>query len=108
MNKSTKVCTSLITLLSAISMPVFAGQEAVQDMSDPLAVYSQFGAGVTNKGLNLKYGQSYDTGNPNTIVEKQLAGSCLNYWRYGLNFYHALMQRIPVISLSLHFSYFLP
>ena len=31
-------------------------------MSDPLAVYTQVGVGATNKGINLKVGQAYDTG----------------------------------------------
>jgi hypothetical protein len=35
-------------------------------MSDPLAVYTQAGAGYTNRGVNLKFGQAYDTGNPET------------------------------------------
>ena len=39
----------------------------VQDMSDPLAVYTQVGAGATNKGINIKIGQSYDTGNDKTM-----------------------------------------
>lgn len=38
----------------------------VQDMSDPLAVFTQAGLGFTNKGVNLKIGQTYDTGNPET------------------------------------------
>jgi hypothetical protein len=41
---------------------VAADEKAVQDMSDPLAVYTQVGIGATNKGLNLKIGQAYDTG----------------------------------------------
>ncbi|WNC74160.1 hypothetical protein RGQ13_09260 [Thalassotalea psychrophila] len=61
-----KLSIGLMAILTAHSTTVLA-EEEVQDMSDPLAVYSQFGAGVTNKGLNLKYGQSYDTGNPNTF-----------------------------------------
>ena len=36
----------------------------VQDMSDPLAVYTQVGAGYTDKGLNIKIGKSYDSGKP--------------------------------------------
>lgn len=36
-------------------------------MSDPLAVYTQFGIGATNKGLNLKIGQTYDTGSETTM-----------------------------------------
>ncbi|CAM3296612.1 hypothetical protein [Shewanella pealeana] len=72
---------SLIAPLSFTSLS-FAQQDEVQDMSDPLAVYTQAGAGVTNKGSNLKLGNSYDTGNPDTmamnIVElKGIAGDSL-------------------------------
>lgn len=45
-----------------------AEEREVQDMSDPLAVYTQVGAGATNYGINLKVGQAYDTGNPKTIA----------------------------------------
>lgn len=37
----------------------------VEDMSDPLAVFTQVGAGITDKGINLKIGQTYDTGKEN-------------------------------------------
>ncbi len=40
----------------------------VQDMSDPLAVYTQAGIGYTDKGLNLKIGKSYDTGEPTVMA----------------------------------------
>ncbi len=40
----------------------------IQDMSDPLAVYTQFGMGATNKGINIKIGQSYDPGVPATMA----------------------------------------
>lgn len=58
--------------------------EQVQDMSDPLAVYTQGGFGVSDKGLNLKVGQTYDTGNPDTmamnIIEvKGIAGEQLGW-----------------------------
>lgn len=43
------------------------GTEAVQDMSDPLAVYTQVGMGYTDKGLNLKLGQTFDTGSDTTM-----------------------------------------
>lgn len=43
------------------------GTEAVQDMSDPLAVYTQVGVGYTDKGINLKLGQTFDTGNDKTM-----------------------------------------
>lgn len=41
--------------------------EELQDMSDPMAIYTQAGIGFSNKGLNIKIGQSYDTGNPETM-----------------------------------------
>jgi len=41
--------------------------DEVQDMSDPLAVFTQAGVGLTNKGLNIKIGQSYDTGSDTTM-----------------------------------------
>ena len=43
-------------------------QKEVQDMSDPLAVYTQLGAGYTDKGLNFKAGKSYDSGKPATMA----------------------------------------
>jgi len=39
-----------------------AEETEVQDMSDPLAVYTQAGMGYTDKGLNVKIGMSYDSG----------------------------------------------
>ncbi|WP_117232918.1 hypothetical protein [Vibrio maerlii] len=52
----------LFWLLPAISVPVALAGDDVQDMSDPLSVYTQVGGGITDKGLNLKVGQTYDTG----------------------------------------------
>ena len=52
---------SLLALMITASSHA-AEQKEVQDMSDPLAVYTQAGVGATNKGLNLKVGQAYDTG----------------------------------------------
>lgn len=76
--------------LSAVALlPLFAGQvmaeEEVQDMSDPLAVFTSVGAGATDKGLNLKVTRSYDTGSDTTmgmnIVEvKGFMGESLG-WR---------------------------
>ena len=40
----------------------------LQDMSDPLAVYTRVGAGVTNLGINLKVGIDYDTGKDSTTA----------------------------------------
>ncbi|GAA4893745.1 hypothetical protein [Ferrimonas pelagia] len=51
--------TAIAALLSA---PAFAEEEQLQDMSDPLAVFTQAGMGYTDKGLNIKIGQTYDTG----------------------------------------------
>ncbi|MBY5945062.1 hypothetical protein [Photobacterium rosenbergii] len=52
-------------LLTAVSFTAHSDDE-IQDMSDPLAVFTQVGAGYTDKGLNIKLGQTYDTGNPTT------------------------------------------
>jgi hypothetical protein len=40
----------------------------LQDMSDPLSVYTRVGAGVTNLGVNLKVGIDYDTGKDSTTA----------------------------------------
>ncbi|MFV2055965.1 MAG: hypothetical protein ACC707_05820 [Thiohalomonadales bacterium] len=40
----------------------------VQDMSDPLAVYTQAGIGYTDKGLNIKIGKSYDSGQADVMA----------------------------------------
>ncbi|WP_370980045.1 hypothetical protein [Agaribacterium sp. ZY112] len=52
----------------ALCVAVWADEPELQDMSDPLAVYTQAGAGYTNQGLNIKLGKSYDSG-----VENQMA-----------------------------------
>ncbi|MGR5063680.1 hypothetical protein [Photobacterium sp. DNB22_13_2] len=54
-------------IISAVSFTASANNnDEIQDMSDPLAVFTQVGAGYTDKGLNLKFGQTYDTGSPTT------------------------------------------
>ncbi len=57
-------------LAAALGTSYFAqaktADEDVVDMSDPLAVFTQVGAGFTDKGLNLKLGQAYDTGDVTT------------------------------------------
>lgn len=58
----------LVSTLSMAAGAVDAEEREVQDMSDPLAVYTQVGAGATNYGINLKVGQAYDTGDPKTIA----------------------------------------
>ena len=42
--------------------------EELQDMSDPLAVYTQAGVGITDKGLNVKIGQTYQSSQPGTMA----------------------------------------
>ncbi|MGF1755763.1 hypothetical protein L4C33_19495 [Vibrio makurazakiensis] len=61
-----------------------AEESEVQDMSDPLAVYTQGGFGYTDKGLNLKLGQTYDTGSDTTmgmnVLEiKGIAGEAIGW-----------------------------
>lgn len=53
--------------LSGASIAEEKSEKDVADMSDPLAVYTQVGFGATNRGLNLKVGQTYDTGSPITM-----------------------------------------
>ena len=77
-----KITLSALALL-AMSANAMA-EEEVQDMSDPLAVFTQGGFGVTNKGLNLKIGQTYDTGSDTSmgmnIVElKGFGGEALGW-----------------------------
>lgn len=60
-----KLFLSALLPLSFVSV---SHAEEVQDMSDPLAVYSQAGIGMTDKGLNLKLGQSYSTGIDNVMA----------------------------------------
>ncbi|SEG74494.1 hypothetical protein [Vibrio hangzhouensis] len=64
--KRTIQITTLASLVSLSVTPVLA--DDYQDMSDPLAVYSQAGMGVTNKGINFKFGQAYDTNNDSTMA----------------------------------------
>ncbi len=76
-----KIALLTIAVFSAGSLAE-ENQEEYQDMSDPLAVYTQAGIGYTDKGLNLKVGQTYDTGSDTTmamnVVElKGIAGETL-------------------------------
>ncbi|USD44200.1 hypothetical protein J4N42_21910 [Vibrio sp. SCSIO 43135] len=73
----------LLTAVSA-SQVIASEQDTVQDMSDPLAVYTQAGAGYSDKGLNLKFGQTYDTGSDTTmgmnVLEiKGIAGDAVGF-----------------------------
>ena len=72
-NSETEIGLKMTKLLSvlALSSVTFAAvasdSDTTQDMSDPLAVYTQVGMGYTDRGLNLKLGQTFDTGNDNTM-----------------------------------------
>lgn len=72
-----------IACISIANLSV-AKESEVQDMSDPLAVYTQAGFGYTDKGLNLKVGQTYDTGSDTTmgmnVLEiKGIAGEAIGW-----------------------------
>ncbi|GLT13817.1 hypothetical protein [Vibrio algivorus] len=75
------LCSLLVT---GFNVNAEEQETELQDMSDPLAVFTQLGAGVTDKGLNLKVGQTYDTGNASTagmnIIElKGILGESLGW-----------------------------
>lgn len=64
--------TKIVSLTLFLSTPAMAEDNSTKDkgladMSDPLAVFSMAGFGVTNRGLNIKLAKSYDTGNPNQL-----------------------------------------
>lgn len=62
------ILSMAVIAFSSTAMAQDATKDAeVQDMSDPLAVYTQAGFGYTDKGLNLKIGQTYDTGSDTTM-----------------------------------------
>ncbi|MGL5727874.1 MAG: hypothetical protein ACRCYD_08490, partial [Plesiomonas sp.] len=59
-------------------------QQNTQDMSDPLAVYSQLGLGISDDGVNVKFGYQYNSGQPQTramnIIElKGILGDSLGW-----------------------------
>lgn len=65
---TTNIMKTLAMLGAVVSSTSFATEDKLPaDMSDPLAVYNQVGAGVTDRGLNLKFGQTYDTGSDTTM-----------------------------------------
>ena len=83
--KTLRLAAAIAVLLPGLTV----ASEEVQDMSDPLAVYTQVGAGSTNKGLNFKIGQVFDTGNEETMGMytfelKGLGGDTLG-WENGSN-----------------------
>ncbi|MGF1697189.1 hypothetical protein L4C54_16090 [Vibrio lamellibrachiae] len=76
----TAIAASVAVLLSSNVL----AEDDIQDMSDPLAVFTQAGVGYTDKGINLKIGQTYDTGSDTTmgmnIIEvKGIAGEAVGW-----------------------------
>ena len=63
-----KVITAVMLSTAMTSVALSGYAEDLQDMSDPTAVYTQLGAGITNEGLNIKFGNTYDTGNDDTMA----------------------------------------
>ncbi|WP_420896013.1 hypothetical protein [Vibrio neptunius] len=61
-NKKYLTLWALLSYSSFCSASADEGTDDVVDMSDPMAIYSQAGAGLSNKGLNLKIGNTYNTG----------------------------------------------
>ncbi|MFT5674611.1 MAG: hypothetical protein ACI808_000533 [Paraglaciecola sp.] len=68
-NRVAKIVPLTLLLLSAPAMAEnnTPPNESLADMSDPLAVFTMAGFGVTNRGLNLKAAKSYDTGNTDKL-----------------------------------------
>ncbi len=67
-----KRVTKVVPLTLLLSAPAMAENNSAQDegladMSDPLAVFTMAGFGLTNRGLNIKVAKSYDTGNINKL-----------------------------------------
>ncbi|GAL20145.1 hypothetical protein JCM19235_4345 [Vibrio maritimus] len=63
-----RTSVTIAALLATTSFVSVASEaDEVQDMSDPLAVYTQLGAGITDRGLNFKMGQTFDTGSDTTM-----------------------------------------
>ncbi|MCG9702456.1 hypothetical protein L1D19_20520 [Vibrio natriegens] len=83
--KSPKYYAFVISAILVNSSSVYAhsnNSEELQDMSDPLAVYTQAGIGFTDKGVNLKMGQTYHPSQPgrmaqNVIEIKGIGGDML-------------------------------
>jgi len=81
---STVKLSALSLAIATLSFNALAeeAEKEVQDMSDPLAVYTQAGMGLTDKGINIKVGQTYNSGDPevmamNVIEVKGIGGDLL-------------------------------
>ena len=62
------VSLCLLCITTMVNAEEYDSSKEIQDMSDPLAVYTQLGAGYTDKGFNLKAGKAYDSGKPATMA----------------------------------------
>lgn len=85
-NKKRLVALTLLGMGTSLHVSASVKEDisGLQDMSDPLAVYSMAGIGYTDRGLNLKLGQSYDTGNSevmamNVLEIKGFAGETFGF-----------------------------
>lgn len=67
MNNRKNLIAFSVGLVAAVNYNVQAQEKQYQDMSDPMAVYTQAGGGITDKGFNFKIGQTYDTGSNSTM-----------------------------------------
>ena len=59
---------TLILTSSLFGQDSNTSKKEIQDMSDPLAVYTQVGLGYTDRGFNIKIGKAYDSGKPATMA----------------------------------------
>lgn len=59
---------AMLVALPCLLTPAAFADDEVEDMSDPLAVFTQAGLGATDRGLNLKIGKSYDTKDDTTAA----------------------------------------
>lgn len=74
----------IIILPLFLSSPFVLADETIQDMSDPLAIYTQAGIGFSNHGVNLKVGATYNTGvstevGMNIFEVKGIAGDAVGW-----------------------------
>lgn len=79
-----KVTLAVVAALTLSANAVAEEQKEYADMSDPLAVFNMAGIGATNKGMNLKFVNTYDPGKANTlganVVEVQgIGGEALGW-----------------------------
>ena len=110
-NKENNMSILKQTLRATLALPLLSialladnntTSEDVQDMSDPLAVYTQAGLGITDRGINVKIGQAYDTGDPKTmgmnIIEiKGIFGESLGWRDYEDAGYGAVRNAVEVM-----------